>query len=393
MFKPGKITTILDGQFGSTGKGKLAACMAERGGGFTFVCNTFSTQAAHWVRISPTQQYLYRHLNSVAWDKNLFEQMYLGPGSVIDLPTFFRELDESGLDERQVRVHPSAVVVDQRDTNYEKGLEGFDGEPTTHQGTMLTGSTCSGVGAASARRSMRRGATLVRDYPEMAKFVGDTTELIIDRLERGESGLGEISQGFALSNMHPAFYPHCTYRNVTVAQFYSDMFLPVKYAGPVIINFRTYPIRIASRKYVSPDGTHLTWDEVRSAKIPFRIVDGDSGGWYPDQKEVSWEYVAMKAGADKDLTELTSKTKLPRRVATFSVQNLHEAVRLNDTGQGVYLALSFADYVDNHMAGKQDAAFITKKLDMWITEHFQELRSKLRFLSTGPLNRDMVYLG
>lgn len=393
MFEEGKITTILDGQFGSTGKGKLAAVVVKEQGGVDFVCNTFSTQAAHWVRVSPTQQFLYRHLNSVAWDKSLFEHMYLGPGCVIDVDTFLREVQEANLNETQVKVHPAALVVTEADAKYEMGHQSFEGHEVPHAGTMLHGSTCSGVGAAAARRVLRVGSLLAKDHPKLKPFLANTTELIVDRLERGHRGLGEISQGYGLSNLHPAFYPHVTYRNVTVAQFFSDMFLPVRYAGPVIFNFRTFPIRINSSKFVATDdGTHLTWDEVCSGTIPYRTVHGNSGGWYPDQKEVSWDYVAMKAGADKDLTELTSKTKLPRRVATFSVQNLHEAVRLNRTNSPFHLALSFADYVDWKMCGASGPEGITKKLDMWITEHFQDLRPRLRYISTGRWNHDMIHL-
>jgi hypothetical protein len=86
--------------------------------------------------------------------------------------------------------------------------------------------------------------------------------------------------------------------------------VPPIYAGPVLLNNRTYPIRISSNKYISEcsideteqlvigidrtidPGTHLTWDEMmafqRHGKA-FHRYEGDSGPGYPDQEEITWE--------------------------------------------------------------------------------------------------------
>lgn len=393
LFNPGQLTIIMDGGAGSSGKGRIGSYITENADNWTFACNTFSANAAHWVKLDDGRQYLYKSLNSCAYNKDKYEKMYIGAGSAIDLDSLLHEIEENGLDERKVGIDPLAVIIQDKDANYERGVCGFDGEDSQHGGTMAFGSTCSGVGAATARKILRRpDRQLVRDVDKLKPFVCDVSDEIMRRLGKGEAGLLEIAQGFQLSVNHPYFYPACTYRNVTVAQGLSDMFLPTRVAGPVILNFRTFPIRINSNKYISTiDGHHLTWDEIQSG-VPHTVYEGTSGHWYPDQKELTWEEVTQRSGYDKNLMEITSKTKLPRRVASFSWANLHEAIICNDTGRGYYLSVNFADYVDKEMAGKRGFVPITDKFKQWINENFRGYAQDLVFIGTGPLTNDTVLL-
>lgn len=392
LFKAGKITFLMDGQAGSSGKARTSSYLMNKyKGQYQFVCNTFSANAAHWVKLEDGRKFLYKALNSNAYDHESFEKMYIGPGSAFELDTLLQEIEENGLPEHKLGIHPMAVVVQNVDASYEKGVCDFDGGISNHHyGTMKTGSTCSGVGAANARRLLRRpDSVLAKDVPELQKYICDVSDEIMARLLCGQSGFQEIAQGFQLSLMHKDFYPHVTYRNVTTSQALSDMFLPPRAAGPVILNFRTFPIRINSKKFIGDDGAHLTWDDIQGG-MEHSVLDGDSGGWYKDQLEISWDDLQRVSGSPESLMELTSKTKLPRRVATFSRKNLLESIKFNDCGEGVYTALNFADYVDYSMRGVRSKELITKKFGEWFDTNFANCGAEFILLGTGPLTEDCI---
>jgi adenylosuccinate synthase len=243
--------------------------------------------------------------------------------------------------------------------------------------------------------------------PELKEFICDTTEEIIDRLEKGQAGLLEIAQGFQLSLMLPKMYPYCTSRNVTVAAGFDDMMLPINYAGNVILNCRTYPIRINSNKYLDADtGKHLIWEEVEEYRKngKLKVYEGDSGPGYDDQEEITWETLTELSGSPEPIIEMTSVTKLPRRVFTFSQDNLRQAVRYNRTNRQTFISVNFANYVDIEMSGRRgEVCFpavsgdnVTKKFDKWLSENVRpiaiETNARMRFVGTGPLTDDMIVM-
>lgn len=393
MFQPGKLTVLMDGGAGSSGKGKIGSYITQNADNWQFACNTFAPQAGHWVRLNDGREFFYQTLNSCAYDHDRFEKIYLGPGSIIELPALLREMEENGVPRHKLGISPVIPILDvELDQGFERGMLGFDGQKieTRHEGTSKFGSTNHGVGSCAARRVLRRQTLrLAKDVPELKEFICDVPGEIIKRLDQGQAGLLEIAQGFQLSNMHPRFYPYVTYRNVTVAQGLADMMLPIKYAGDVILNFRTYPIRINSNKYIcTSSGKHLTWAEVQ-AGTPHEVYKGDSGNWYPDQTELTWEELTRLSGAKKPIFEITSVTKLPRRVATFSLSNVADAITHNETNHKTHLSINFANYVDADIEGKHE---LTPKFQDWMQENLGSLVPMVRFVGTGANTEDTVFL-
>jgi adenylosuccinate synthase len=394
FFKPGKLTICMDGGAGSSGKGKLASYVTENADNWTFACNAFAPQAGHWVRLDDGSTYFYRTLNGCAYNFNKYEKLYIGPGATLELPALFREIQENHVPDHKLGISPLALILEDFDAEFERGEKGFDNTKLVglSDGTMRTGSTCHGVGSAAARRVLRRASVrTAKDIPELQKYLCDVPGEITSRLDRGESGLLELAQGFQLSLLHTRFAPHTTSRQVTVAQGMSDMFLAPKYAGQVILNFRTYPIRINSKKFIGEDGKHLTWAEVE-AGIPHTVYEGNSGGWYPDQHEVDWDYVTKAAESPTKLIEITSVTKLPRRVATFSLENVREAIKYNDTGNGVHLSINFANYVDYAMSGATQVDQITTKMSQWLIANLGNLVNNVMIIGTGPKTSETISL-
>lgn len=403
FFEKGKLSVALDGGAGSSGKGKIGAYLVKNSGGIDFVCNTFTPNASHTIvevgdngnRI----EYVYKNLNSCAHYHHLFRKMFIGHGSAIHVESLLKEIKQSGLPIKKLGIAPTAMVVTEEDARIEKGEVSLDGKElvTNNHGTIKTGTTASGSGAVRAKKVLRKkNLVLARDVPELKPFLCNVSEEIMNALDNGARGLLEIAQGFQLSYGLSQFYPYTTSRNCSVSGGFDDLLISPKYLGNVLINFRTFPIRIHSKKYISTDGDrHLTWDEVQSGKIPYTTIESYSGDWYDDQKEITWDEVTVVSGSPTPLMECTTLTKLPRRVATFSKKNLEESIRYNQTNSKVFISLNFVNYVDWNCYKSKD--YVSEKIWEFIRGYIHPVTSKypnveLKFLGTSEFTDDTIML-
>lgn len=411
LFTPGKMTIVMDGGAGSSGKGKLASFIGEHADNWQFCCNAFMSNAAHWVVLDDGTKYLYQVLSSVAYLKK-YQKMYVCGGAVIEYEPLLREIKENGVSPERLGIHPLVAIVQQKDIDYEAGRVNFDGDPfpqMQHSDCMKLGSTLHGVGAARARRILRRSDVKVaRDIPELQPYLCWTNKEMIERLISGQSGLMEIAQGYQLSYLSE-FYPKCTSRNCTVAAGLDDCGLPPIFAGDVVINFRTFPIRVNSNKYVHTiTGKLLNADDMDSLRASgdgnlIKVLRGDSGGCYPDQKEITWDEVTEQSGIktidpNAAIREITSLTRLERRVYTFSQHNLNEAILHNMANGNVYVSINFMNYADATLTGVRGGRDkLTKRASEWLTANTNidsriAPRASLKFLGTGAKTDDMIVL-
>jgi adenylosuccinate synthase len=237
-----------------------------------------------------------------------YEKLYIAPGATIDLSAFWCEVEQNNIPLTKIGISPITAILQDIDSEFERGNCDLEGNPIKGEiGGYLarTGTTAQGCGINRARRLIRHGkARYARDVPKLRRLLCDVPEEIMRRLDDGQSGLFEIAQGFQLSYLLPEFFPHTTSRNCTVAAGLDDLMVPPCYGGNVVLNFRTYPIRINSRKYVDRrSGLHLTMDEVVARTggpfesltkealdaVGIELIEGDSGGCYSDQTETSWD--------------------------------------------------------------------------------------------------------
>jgi hypothetical protein len=128
------------------------------------------------------------------------------------------------------------------------------------------------------------------------------------------------------------------------------------------------------------------------------LIDGNSGPGYPDQNETTWDEVTRNSGSQSPIIEMTSVTRLPRRVFTFSQMNVEHSIRHNRASGQVILSLNFADYVDQTLHGYRARCFTGDvergNLDRWLRANLLgEHRDRLRFIGTGPKTDDMIQLG
>lgn len=315
------ITAVIDLQYGSTGKGQIAGTIAHHWKPDT-VCTAWGPNAGHTFRNGEFQM-VSRMLASSAVAPSV-KHILLGPGSVIDLTILQQEILDRGrrhLEGKHLIIHPQAVILKDLDAVMEHSL-------------LRIGSTMKGTAEAATRKIRREpDATAAGRFGEVygalapaifeaGMSISISSYFYDQSIDGSRKLMVEGAQGFSLG-LHTDFYPHTTGRDVSTAQMFADCRLPWPGRGDpwprvhVIGVARTYPIRVANRV----DG--------RGMQV------GSSGGCYSDQEEITWKELGRSA-------ELTTVTKLPRRIFTFSKKQIREAARICRPTQ---IALTFCDYL------------------------------------------------
>jgi adenylosuccinate synthase len=273
----------------------------------------------------------------------------IGPGSVIDIDCLRNEITACAdlLRGKVIVIHPAAVIVTQEHRD-------------TEARNVKIGSTMKGTGAAVISRIERDPDNMPIARHNIPGEFFDKMHLLgvhvfcsagmyRDSITGSDLIQIEGAQGFSLSIYH-GFYPYTTSRDVTPAQVMADCALPLSLNPDVYGTIRTYPIRVANR--YDADGNMI----------------GTSGPCYDDQREMQWSELGMQP-------ELTTVTKLPRRIFTFSYQQLKEAI-FHCAPIGIFL--NFANYQRNG----ETLEMITK-----IEDRHGEI---LNWVGTGPSYGDVV---
>ena len=300
MLKPGKLNILLDGQFGSTGKGLVASYLGWHNHVDIAITNA-SMNAGHTYYVD-NKKYVTKHLpiSGILNDKST---IYLCAGAIINPEFLIKELEDFDIDPDRVFIHPRCAIIEDIDINYE--AEGS---------VKKIASTRSGVGSALIRK-IDRSSKLAMGHPLLQNMIKEID--LNFYLNQGCTMLMEVPQGFSLSINSGYSYPHCTSREITVTAALSDAQLHPSYLGNVIVVIRTFPIRVG----------HI----IENGKII-----GNSGPFFPDSKETSWK----KLGVDP---EYTTNTKRVRRVATFS---MIEYKKMLEMFHPDYVFLNFANYLE-----------------------------------------------
>lgn len=302
LFKFKGVHCIVDGQFGSTGKGALSAYLAEQsllgnqhfeGAIYSGGPNSGHTCYFEGERIVCKQLPTFSVYLSL---RDKIVPIYLSAGAIIDRDTLKKEAD---LYPRiPIFVHPNATIVTDEDKLAEQ--EGF---------IARVAGTRSGTGAALMRKISRDPKAIAQNS------LGDIARNVVIQNHRikpeRNSYFMEISQGFSLGiNSH--FYPKVTSRECTVMQGLADARIAPRNLARTFMAIRTFPIRVGD-------------------------VDGhSSGNWYSDQHETSWENIGVAP-------EITTVTKRVRRVASFSMDQFYDACYANDPD---VVFISHMDYLD-----------------------------------------------
>jgi adenylosuccinate synthase len=297
---------IWDMQFGSTGKGLLAGYLANRhypDG----VVSAWAPNAGHTF----IDSHGYKTIRTMLPIGTVVDPRYvfLGPGSVIDVDALGKEVAEArdrGWHGTLV-IHQTAAIVTPAHREAEKLYNRI-------------GSTQKGSAQAVIEKMERNPVSSnIALNDGFLRLIAEVvpTSMYLNYLSRCRCVQVEAAQGHSLSIDH-GFYPYTTSRDTSPLRVLADCGWPLDRGIPAVYGTaRTYPIRVANR--FNERGEQVGW----------------SGPCYPDQREMSW------AELDRQ-PELTTVTKLPRRIFTFSEQQIKEAALI---GRPDAIFLNFMNYL------------------------------------------------
>ena len=293
---------IVGGQYGSEGKGQIAAYLA---GDYDLLVRVGGPNAGHKVFERPVP-YTHHQLPS-GTRRTARPRLLIGAGAVLNVDTLLREIAECNVDANRLKIDRGAMVIKEEDIETESDL------------VKGIGSTGQGVGAATSRRIMQRnqGTKLAEDVPELDPFMCNALEVLQDTFAANGRVCLEGTQGTGLSLYHGS-YPYVTSRDTTVSGCLAEAGIPPGKVRRVVMVCRTYPIRVES-------------------------PDGSTSG--PMSQEISLEAISKRSGIsleELERTERTSTTDRERRIGEFDWGLLRKASLLN---RPTDIALTFSDYL------------------------------------------------
>ena len=350
----GYVDVLVGGQYGSEGKGQVAAYLAPE---YDVLMRVGGPNAGHKV-FEVEEPYTYHHLPSGTLRNQGL--IVIGPGAIINvygnkklkIKGLLKEIAERGVDSERLRIDGKAMIITDDDIVAEDELQ------------RRIGSTRQGVGAATARRIMKRfpETCLARDIPELRPYICETVEVLSKMLRLGKRVLLEGTQGTALSIYH-GMYPYVTSRDTTVMGCLSEAGIPPSRVRRVVMVCRTYPIRVQS----PPLGT--------------------SG---PMSQPISLAEISRRSGiplSTLQKTERTSTTNRKRRIAEFDWVLLRKAALINGPTD---IALTFVDYISEKNQRAQRFEQLTPETLNFIQEIERIAGVPVSVIATGFNNRSVI---
>jgi len=297
------VDVIVGGQFGSEGKGQIAAHIAPE---YDCLIRVGGPNAGHTVFEEP-EKHVFHLLPSGSY-RNQNAKIILGPGTVINIDKLLEEIVKYKIEDeflRRVTIDENAIVIQKSDITKEQKIK------------KTIGSTGQGVGYATANNILARlkadDKHKAKHHPKLKAYIGNTQEVLEQMYKADKRILLEGTQGTGLSLYH-GLYPHVTSRDTTVSGCLSEAGISPKRVKNIVMVTRTYPIRVG--------GT----------SGPFNSV------------EIDFDIIAKRAGLNGEelkAKEKTTTTHIDRRVAEFSWTMFRKACELNSPTD---IALTFADY-------------------------------------------------
>lgn len=309
---------IVDGQYGSTGKGKVAAALVHelmRQGIYAgSLCNAGPNSGHTHYDLEGDNKYVLKQLPSSWVEQHTHlkrngnpanSRAYLTGGAIINPTILSTEVEKYNLNPRKIYIHEHAALIFTRHIRDDKTTE------------KAIASTAQGVGPALQEKIGRHNPSVVAkafraNFGEQGFNViehGHYIEQVHSTL-RDRAMIMEVSQGYSLG-LISGQYPHVTSRECTVAQACADAGISPALVASTTMVVRPFPIRVGN------------------------AGDTSSGPCYPDQQELNWSDIRQKP-------ELTTVTKRPRRLFTWSAVQYRQSLLAN-TPDAIYV--NFMNYL------------------------------------------------
>jgi adenylosuccinate synthase len=337
------VWVIVGGQYGSEGKGKIAAFITLReqidicvrcGGPNSGHCFVDESGEFRALRQIPTG-----YVRPEA-------RLLIPSGGLIDLEVLRRELEMLCLGPDRVGIDRRAMVIEESDRIAEQELNLRE----------RLSSTLCGVGSAVSRRVLRgEDVRLANDAAQQASwlkpYLVDVSAEINDGIDHGKNILVEGTQGFGLSLYHSEAYPKATSRDTSAAGCISECGISPRLVTEIVLVLRTFPIRVA----------------------------GEQAG--PMFEEIDWETIQRESGYPHPVAEYTTVTKKLRRVGRFDWDSVRRAMMLNRPTQ---IAINFLDYLGFDNCGAADWDSLGPSAQSFVETLEGRYDCPVSYLGTGP---------
>lgn len=338
------VDVIFGGQYGSEGKGVIAAHIASD---YDIHIRVGAPNAGHSF-IGPDRCIWKMQTVPCGW-VNPKALLVIGRGGLIDPELLRREVEAiADVDSTiygRLMIDPLCGVLDKCFHEQEGGVDG--------EMHARIGSTGEGVGPAREARisrdpqRFRLYGDLAADDPWFAQFeVPNTPELIERMRSTGNRVLLEGAQGQGLSLIHGP-WPYCTSTDPGPAQLLADVGIPPRDLGRVISCMRTFPIRVA----------------------------GNSG---PLANETTWEMMSRRLC--HEVSERTTVTKKIRRIAFWDDGIANQCRVLHGPTD---IALTFIDYINPTDAGVDNYEALSQETKEFIAHVETVMQAPVTFIGTG----------
>lgn len=342
----GKLTVLVGGQYGSEGKGAIAAHIANDYKVHVRVGSPNAGHTIYWRNKKHVMQSI-----PCGWI-NPDAVIVIGRGALLNMKQLMKELVHimayypRFLD--RLIIDENAGVLDEKFHEQEGGVNG-----EMHR---RIGSTGEGVGPARVARinrdpeQFRLFKDVAADYGLEECVMSNTPRILANLQDNGLDVLIEGTQGSGLSLLH-SNWPYCTSIDTNAAGIISEVGIAPSRVTDVLMVCRTYPIR----------------------------VHGNSG---PMKNEIDWSEI-VDADGNPIKPEKTTVTKKVRRIAKWDDELFEQSCTLNAPTE---IALTFADYIDPFIANCTDPKKVTNSVLLrdFIKEH--KLEGKLKYIGTGPMS-------
>ena len=345
----GKLTVLVGGQYGSEGKGAIAAYIANDYDVHVRVGSPNAGHTIYWNNEKHVMQSI-----PCGW-VNPKADIFIGRGALINMKILMRELVHilhyypDFLN--RLHIDANAGILDEKFHEQEGGTKG-----EMHR---RIGSTGEGVGIARIARIERDSDNfhLFRDVAEeygLEKCIShDTPECIAFLQDCGANVLIEGTQGSGLSLLH-SHWPYCTSIDTNAAGIISEVGIAPSRVTNVLMVLRTYPIRVAGNSGYMKD--EISWEELNK-----RITE---------------------AGGKAITPEKTTVTKKVRRIAEWDDGLFKSSCILNEPTE---FAVTFADYIDPLLYNCDDPDLVKNSYPLaeFLHKHMPDMGDKIKYIGTG----------
>lgn len=325
------ITIVVGAQYGGEGKGKVCSYLGAARD-YKYVCRTGGVNSSHAVKF---RNHFHR-LRMLPASAVVGSSTYLyGAGSLIHIETLKREMRSLGVRDDQVVIDRRAGIVSEECVQAQRQDQRYE----------RIGSTLTGTGYATARRSMRE-LQLATDYPELALNLGDVSQVLYEANLEEMPVLVEGHQGAGLSNYH-GDYPFTSSRDCTAAALLSEIGVGPRVNLDILLVAKLFP----TRNHAGRLPNELSFEEATTLNI--REKGGGSWG-IPDRQ---------------------------RRVAEFDWEDLRRAIILNSPSG---IALTGFDYRFPEARGAQRLEALSSDARHYLEEFRERAGLDIDIVSTGP---------